>query len=329
MTEPLPPVLFRRSVGLARPVDPHEDLGKVDQLLRTLSPDYPGLGGLRRHREELVTALYGKTPELDLHLDGESVRGHATDAALLARFVGASAAVVKEVTKSIQGLRRLVSNLQVMPGTGSVRLTFTPSAPEAPPGAISPERLARVETAGLRRLVALMAVAENTEDPTGAEVAAALQDLNMSARRAVGAFALATLKGEFEVRGVWHDPRRGTAAVKLSRAAASRLNRASRSEAQEVASATLEGTIDGWTWSSSTVGFVPTAGRPFRATVPEHLAEQVALLGGHRDLPVVASFTVVTTYAQGTNQAKGQGYSLESIAPLRAEPSLLDGTNRQ
>ncbi|MEU5235195.1 hypothetical protein AB0G82_39095, partial [Streptomyces anulatus] len=204
MTESLPPVLFRRSrVGTPRPVDPRADLETLDQLLRTVPADYPGLPGLRRRREELVTALYGRPPELDLHLSGDAVRGHATDAALLARFIGAAAAVVKEVTKSVQGLKRLASHLQVIPGTGSVRLTFAPDAPEAPPESISPERLARVETAGLRRLVALIEVAETTSDVTGAEVAAALQDLSVPARRAVGVFATAALRGEYEVDGVW------------------------------------------------------------------------------------------------------------------------------
>ncbi|GLY53766.1 hypothetical protein Lesp01_74220 [Lentzea sp. NBRC 102530] len=269
-----------------------------------------------------MTALYGRTPELDLHLSGAAVRGHATDAALLARFIGAAAAVVKEVTKSVQGLKRLASHLQVIPGTGSVRLTFAPDAPEAPPESISHERLARVETAGLRRLVALIQVAESTSDMTGAEVAAALQDLSVPARRAVGTFAAAALRGEYEVDGVWHDPRRGSTPVRLSRAAALRLTNASKSKAQEVTTTRLEGTIDGWTWSSSTVWFVPVAGRGFRATVPDQLAERVAQLGGHRDLPVVAAFTVVTTFAEGTNRPMGRGYSLDSIAPLQPDSTL-------
>lgn len=326
MTESFPPVLFRRqSLRSGERADPHADLVAFDDMLQSISPDYPGLANLQRRREELVTAAFGGLPELDLHLEGTSVKEHATDAGYLARFLGATAAATKEVTKSVAKLKRLTSTLLVVPGTGSVRLTFSPRPPKVAPGTISAERLARVEAVGLRRLVTLMKVAETTTDPTGAAVAAALHDLSVPARVAVGKFANGALQGGYEIAGVWRDPHRGSTPVRLSHAGASRLKRAAGPGGQEVTTVTLDGAVDGWQWSSSRVRFFPKAGQPFHATVPEHLTEAVARLGAERDLPVRATFTVVTTYdAQGSELRSGKGYSLEAILRLRAKPGLWE-----
>ncbi|WP_181399872.1 hypothetical protein [Actinokineospora spheciospongiae] len=260
-----------------------------------------------------MTAAYGEVPQLDLHLNGASVKEHATPADMLARFVAAAASVSKEITKSIRGLSRLTSRLMVSPAPGSVRLTFEPEVSEAPPSAFSPERLVSAEVVGLRKLVTLLVVAEDTHDPSGAEMLAALEDLNPSARRAVKRLALAAINGDYEISGSWRDPTRGSVNLNFSTQAARRLKEASSEATEKITEIVVFATIDGWQWSSGLVSFLPSTGPPFRASVPENLAATVAQFGAERDLQVRARLRVVTKFAQGSDRPSGRGYFLTKI----------------
>ncbi|WP_459706268.1 hypothetical protein [Actinophytocola sp. KF-1] len=165
----------------------------------------------------------------------------------------------------------------------------------------------------------LMIVAQTTEDISGAEMLAAVQDLAPAARRALSSFARAAIEGEYDVEGTWVDPGRGTSRLRLTQRAARRLTDAASMATEEVTTASMSGIIDGWEWSSSTIKFRPVVGSRFRAYVPERLANEAARLGAQRDLQLDVVFTVVTKYGAGSDRPTGRGYTVERLTP--AQPS--------
>ncbi|MGB3440812.1 MAG: hypothetical protein WBA97_18850 [Actinophytocola sp.] len=186
-----------------------------------------------------------------------------------------------------------------------------------PPGSLSSQALVTNEVAGLRRLANLMIVAQTTEDITGAEMLAAVQDLAPTARRAIRSFAKAAIDGEYDVDGTWVDPGRGTTPLRLTQRAARRLTDAAAMATEEITKASMSGAIDGWEWSTSTIKFRPAVGSRFRAHVPERLANEAARLGAQRDLQLDVLFTVVTKYGAGSDRPTGRGYTVERIAPSK------------
>ncbi|GAA1029742.1 MULTISPECIES: hypothetical protein [Amycolatopsis] len=294
----------------------NDDLNQYSDLLERVATDDLRRPLMTAHLDRLLDRVHGPTSVLDLHVEGPGVEGHTTDVGPLATFLKALDEVVKNVTKSIGRIGRLSSSLRVTPALGSVRLIVEPPDAAVAAGALATKRAEHVEAMGLNRLVTLMNLAQDGEDPTSVDLSAAMHDLSPAARDALARFAKVTREATYELRGSWTDARSGERSVRLSLPAAGRLERAAGDAVRTVDHETIAGTVDGWEWSSSTVRFAPHVGRSFRANVPEQLASEVAHLVSSPDLEVEGRFAVVTTYKRGSNQPGRKGYSLEAINEL-------------
>lgn len=324
--------LFQRATP-AQPgsvADLHSDLLVLDDLISSAPVDYPGINQLRRRRAEVATLVWGPVPELDLHLNGAGVEGHSTGGRSLGRFLTSLVDATKEVSKSLHGLKRLTTDLQVQPGPGSVRIVVSPPVRDVSDAAMARERGESVEVSGLRKLVSLFAVASMDDDVTAEDLSASMTDLHGKARRAIERLAGSTLKSEYEISGSWQDPRHGRATVSLSLPAAARLRAAASVSTLETDTARFQGEVDGWEWSSSTVKFAPTGARRFRATVPDSLATIVAQIIALKGQRAEAEFTVVTRYASDSGEVASRGYALTSIRLLEVQDQItgLDASNR-
>lgn len=303
---------------------PQADLAAYDELLRRVPSDYPGLPLMLQRREELSQAVVGPPATLELHLDGGDVIGHSTSARPLSNFVRYLDEAVKELAKSIAGIGKLSGSLRVTPGFGSVLLTISAPQISADSGAALDMAAERIEVDGLRKLVALMAIAAADDDPTSSELSAAMFDLNPASRRSVAQFAKATADAEYEVSGSWSDSRNGTVQVNMGLAAAKRLRRTASETVDQVEYTTITGTVDGWEWSTSRLSFAPRTGKTFRASVPERLSRTVASLISDRELTVAARFAVHEKVARGSSMATKRAYTLEEIEVKGEQGNLRD-----
>lgn len=311
-----------RRQGVA--VDARHDLDVYDELISSVPAGYPGLPLMLRRRAELAELAFGAPPKLELHIEGGDVVGNTTSADPFARLIRTLDQVVKDLTKSIFGISRLSSTLRVTPVLGSVVLIVEP--PENDDREyrrqVASGPVERAEIAGLRRLVSVMVIASEDDDPTSSQINASIHDLNGSARNSLAAFAKATADARYELSGSWTDAEDGVAYVKLSPAAASRLQRAARETTDRVDRETITGKVDGWEWSSARVKFIPNQGRAFRASVPDRLAPIVARMVAAPDQEVVALFAVHTSVVRGGSQATRRGYSLESIRSVAVQDEI-------
>ena len=308
-------------------VDARRDLETYDELISSVPAGYPGLPLMLRRRTELAELAFGIPPKLELHIEGGDIVGHTTSAEPFARLIRTLDQAVKDLTKSIFGMPRLSSSLRITPALGSVVLVVEPPSDGNLDykRQVASEPAERAETAGLRRLVSLMAVASEDDDPTSSEINASLHDLNGSARASLASFAKAAADARYDLSGSWRDSQNGVAEIKLSPTAAQRLQRAARETTDRVDHETITGMVDGWEWSSSRVKFIPTKGRGFRASVPERLAPIVARMVAAPEQEVVALFAVHTSIVPGSSQATRRGYSLESIRPTGVQGELTHG----
>jgi hypothetical protein len=262
--------------------------------------------------------------ELDLHLDGETVTGHATDAQKFAIFVKGIADAVKEITKSVSGRKSMTSTLLVSaPAPGSVRVVFRAAPPEELDGHIA---LARSETedSNSLRVVATVLARADDDGPSGDVIDGLLAELPGRARGALTRIANAVSDAEWTVSGTLRRPKHAPAKLELTPAGARRLRTALAVRDIETAVTTLDGYVDGQRRSIDTMWFSPTAGTPFEASVlSKDLLQQVAALGAAND-KVRATFTVVTKSPPGTSGAARRSYALTAIEAANEQPSLVD-----
>ena len=324
MSEQREPTFRRRSArrrGVT--VDARHDLEAYDELISSTPAGYPGLPLMLRRRTELAELVFGVPPKLELHLEGGDIIGHTASAEPFSRFIRTLNQAVKDVTKSIFGIPSLTSSLRVTPALGSVVLVIEPPINGREyERQVATEPVERAETAGLRRLVSLMAVASEDDDPTSSQINASLHDLSGAARISLAAFAKSAADAQYDLSGSWTDSENGVAQVKFSPTAASRLQRAAKETTDRIDRQTVTGRVDGWEWSSLRVKFIPAQGRGFRASVPERLAPTVARMVASPDQEVIALFAVHTSVVRGGSQATRRGYSLESIRPAAMQQEL-------
>ena len=100
--------------------------------------------------------------ELDLHLDGETVHEHETNAESFAQLVRGIADATKEVAKHILGRQRRVSTLRILaPSPGSVRVVLKAATPEEAAGRTAQNtRTPSVDSASLDKVAVLLSRAQ-------------------------------------------------------------------------------------------------------------------------------------------------------------------------
>ncbi len=264
----------------------------------------------------------GRT-ELDLHLRGASVVGHETPALGFGRFIARTSLAVKEVAKSVAGIRRLAAQLQILaPAPGSVRVVFRSPQRQEAQSALPGTGTDSLEAIALRRLVALMLQAERT-DVENSPIEATLYGLSGDARRSVRSLARSVADAHWSLTG---ELRRGDGSltpIQVTPAGAMRLADAAAVKYAEVEhNHVLRGVVDGWVWSEATMTFIPEEGRRFRASVAEQMHAAVAHANDDPRPRVRAVFTVVRTFPPGEFSSVQLSYELTSISTTDVDMEL-------
>jgi len=267
--------------------------------------------------------------QLDLHLDGDNVQGHSTDAERFGSLVSRAATAVKEIVKTNTGRRRLPARLLIeAPTPGSVRVVLREPDLEADSDQTDDAEFAETaEGVALRQLGSLLALASIRDvRPDESDLGAAFIRVSPAARVQVRELAKTVLAARWIVVGEVRAPMRVSAPFEFDALAAQRLIEAADSKTETSESIVQRGVVDGWIWSQSVMVFQPENGRHFRAVVPEDLQSRAAeLVQAHE--AVTGRFTVVTVMARGSSgSAVARSFALESIeeASMSRADSTLD-----
>ncbi|MFC7489420.1 MULTISPECIES: hypothetical protein [unclassified Knoellia] len=270
----------------------------------------------------------GGRVQLELHLEGPTVRGHETSAYTLGRFIMRTADSVKELVKSSLGIDHLSRDLLVAggPGPGSVKVTFVEPDRSAP-RSMFPEPPETAEGQALVFMAGLFTAADSMVGEVEVDaLRSRLAPLGVGARLSVARVADVVTDGGWNLRGVI---RRGSQeeGLTMGLAGAQILGQTSREQQPESTDLPVSGTIDGWRWSRSELNMITDDRRNITVSVPMELQHQVAELHLTPDNRVVAMLRVYTEVIPGTRDALRRTYALKAIQPVMSEqlwPSVMD-----
>lgn len=264
--------------------------------------------------------------ELDLYLGGEGVDGHTTNAQRFGTFISKISESVKETAKEIAG-RRAYSHELLVEGAmpGSVRVVL--KAPEHLDDSQHPHTAtSSVDSQALRRIAQVVTIASDNDELEDDALDAAVQQLPISARRALGSAVDTARSAGWEVEGSIAERRRGYDQVRLTSRGAAKLSTVLRAAQEKHTTEESFGFIDGLKYSLGVMWFAPeTGGRPFAAAVPDDAElSHVAVLAANHELRVRAVFDAYESIADGRESVIKRSRVLRSIepAPEHEQPSL-------
>lgn len=271
--------------------------------------------------------------ELDLHLAGAGVDGHATSAPHFTNFVQQLSRAVKFAARHVANASAWSENLLIEgAGQGSVRLVLRAPDKKRPhpehgviPGIVD----STPDSVALRTVASILTFASTSEDSIDSTLlVGAVHELPPEAqqhlRRAVNEVISARWDIEGHVRQRWCQEE----SVRLTSRGAERLHAALKLNPAPPETERLVGTLDGLKHSLATVYFkVDGQGHALAASVPdERLLLQAAKLVDDPHRQVRAVFTV---YAAGSDDADlwRKSRVLRSLIPIanadHEQPALI------
>lgn len=265
------------------------------------------------HGDEVLESIYREETapeqaEIDVHIDGDSVHGHATSASLFASFVKHLSVATKFTAKQMAGVDAYSERLLiegVMPGSVRVVLRAPARVTNAESHLDVPDDSA--DSLALKAIARVLTNASVTEDdPDSTPLFGLVQSLPVPARTALKGAATDVIKAGWEVTGTVRQRRQPEEPVQVTQRGAARLRSALHFNPVEAQDEVRVGVFDGLKLSAGVIYFIPTLGskRPFSAAATdEHLLLQVAHLVAERDersqvREVRATFSVLTEDAE-------------------------------
>lgn len=252
--------------------------------------------------------------ELDVHLEGDSVRQNETRAYEFGAFVMRASESVKELVKSNRGTRSHSRNLVVVGGPlpGSVRVVLRePDYSDSE--AMLTDSPETVEGVALVYLASVFtAASEAVLEPESEHLRAQLARLTVGARLSVARLAETVHEAGWTISGT---VRRGSqeAPLHLAPGGADLLGRVSREGTESEETVPVAGTLDGWVWSRSEVTMDTESLGHIRVSVPMSLQARVGELHATPDTQVIARVGIFSRRVQGTGMSLHTSYSLVSI----------------
>jgi hypothetical protein len=272
--------------------------------------------------------LAPRAAHMELHLDGDRVHEHSTNAKAFGIFLIQVAETAKEYVKDRLHVSRLRSDILVAPGPGSVRATFF--APD--PVDISEQPIAdhhregpiwvdaNLQSDALHQI----AVVLSNSDPATIESEAldgAIQQLPMAARRHLRKAVNEAVRQGWDVSGEFRQRSVGIEPIEMKASAAKYL--LSRLVVEEIERTTYKtiGVLDGHKWSTGLMYFIPSdRTRAFPASYASlEVQNRVAELDNVEKRRVEATFAVFIHRGEGSSDAGSRSYVIQSVEPL--EPS--------
>ncbi|MCI0158283.1 hypothetical protein KNO15_16395 [Leifsonia shinshuensis] len=279
---------------------------------------------------ELEQALFelknGFQAELDVHLSGEGVIDHETDAYSFAEFVRGIADAVKEVSKQAMGRQRLRSPLHIVaPAPGSVHLVLRVPPPREEDGSIVEARTESQHSLSLGIVAAVLARAGTSGNEESFSLLGGMTNqLPTKAHAGLRRAAKAISRTNWDVEGELKRPQSDALRLELGRPGALALLDALDAKTNEEDVATLRGRVDGQRRSVGAMWFLPDNAGPIEAAIVDpDLIDPIAHFSAE-ETPTVATFKVVRWIPAGTNARTRQTYVLTEIRQ-DDPPARLDG----
>lgn len=273
--------------------------------------------------------------ELDLHLTGANVTGHATRADMFGNFVRRSAEAVKELAKDIAGLERHTPGLLIEGAApGSVRVVLRSPSRQSRDDETEVAPVETLDGKALHQFASIFLLAEVESSGQDDDLlTVAVERLNGRARQALRSVGTAIMDASFDIEGDLaargHDPQR----VVITPGTAARVVKAAGEQEATVDHDRISGEVDGWVWSKSIMQFKPDQGRSFPAVVPPDLQETVAAIVGQPEHRAVGTFLVTKRYPSGDRASEHRSYVLEAIEAtvdeVTVDIQLPDTSNRR
>jgi hypothetical protein len=257
--------------------------------------------------------------EVDLHLNGPTIHGHAAEAHRFGTFVSGVADASKFTARAMSGAQRYQTKLLIEGvGPGSVRVVLR-AAPDPPTaaGQTMTHEVPSVDSGALRKVAAVLTYASGEEDPDTSPLEGAVVQLPAQARQRLSTAVNAAMRGGWEIVGTARQRGLGLDEVRLTRRGASRLASALKSASEERSHEWLTGSIDGLKRSLGCVWFVPRgAQRAFAADVADDkLLLRVGELLADPAAVVTAEFDVFTSIPPGDESRVRRSRVLTAIRP--------------
>ena len=267
--------------------------------------------------------------EVDLHLSGPGVKGHATNAHYFSQFVSGISEAVKETAKSRVGKGRYSEDLLIEGlGPGSVRVVLRAPSPPAPNDGGEPidgVSASTVDSEALRSIVAILthASSEDEESPLVAE----LLDLPAKARRGLKRATKTTNEAGWDIKGSIRQRNIGSENVVLTPEGAFRLRQGLDAQVESRTEETVVGNIDGFRRSLSTLYFEPEGSTRIiqAAVLDSEIAATITDLFSEPDLMVEVVFEVVETFLPGDRTHPLRSRSVQSIRRVGVGRQLTIG----
>lgn len=267
--------------------------------------------------------------ELDLHLRGEGVTGHETNAQAFGRFVARVARAVKEIAKDIGGLEKLPANLQVVgPSAGSVRVLLRAPEPHRPAShaLVGETDGDSLDTLAMKQLAGILAHAEEG-DEIDSSLTASVRSLKAPARTALRTLAKSVANADWQIDGELRQRGQGVTTLRVTNQGAKRLMAAAGDDQFQTLTERKSGTIDGQRRSLNTMWFVSDDGRSFEAAVsaPDVL-KLVGELAADPENRVSAQFDVYVSYGTGDSEHARRSYRLRHVEAASRQLHIANET---
>lgn len=270
---------------------------------------------------------------LDLHLTGDSVHQHATNAVKFANFVRKMALAVKWTAKQIANADSYQERVLIEGAApGSVRLVLrvpdSPTTQDDLPGSAVPS----ADSVAMRRISRVFTNASTDDTGAADTLLAQIQQLPEAAKQELRRAVDEVLRAGWDVQGELVQRHFRTEEVQLTRRGAEMLYKAIRTEAGPPERVVRIGVFDGLRYQRGIAYFMPRdarGGPTFSAAVDEHdLLRRIALLTGQVDshghqVMVRAEFDEFTERAESGVQVR-HSRVLKSFSELGSSPDTQD-----
>lgn len=269
-----------------------DEIGRVS-LYASIGAD-PDL--LAAWREETAPAQAA----LDLHLAGESVEDHATNARQFSDFVAGVSSAVKATVKDRLGLRSYTEDLLIDAlAPGSLRVVLRARDPIATDPTIT-EPGSTVDSDALRGIASvLMHAGDDTPD---SPLTAELGQLPAKARQGLRRAARSAARAGWDIAGAITQRGYGYADLAMTARAARTLERQLGQALPKKTEATIYGQITGTKDIEGVLWFTPEGGgREFRATIEDEQLRRQAVQHQIDHPRVRAVFDVYESLPPGDN----------------------------
>lgn len=203
--------------------------------------------------------LAPRNGHLELHLDGGSVKGHATVAKSFGQFVTRMADATKAAVREMAGLAALPDELLVDAGAGSVRVTFVAPPRHDPAAEISVPEIADEivpdedgYSEALRRIAVVLSNA-HTASLDDEDLNAAVGLLPSSARHHLRVALDQVHKGAWSIDGEFSQRGVGRVQLHVGESGVGYLREKLTETVTERETREAKGFLDGHTWSKGTM----------------------------------------------------------------------------